>query len=273
MLAQIDPELPPQPVEIDPSAFFLFWAFQGVFSVLSLVLLALKIWMIIDCLRKDPDRYFWFWIILIVPFGELVYFFVRWVPGRQLRMPKALKRWTGSKELTRLEIAAMQIGNPHQFIQYGDALREAGHNDRAGQAYREALEKDPKNTQALWGAAQVEMIRKNFAAAVELLDCILKIDPQYKFGDVSLAYGKALHELGRRDEAFTHLEAHVRRWRHPEALFLLATIDAEKGNTREARTQLQGLLLDINGSPTAIARRQANWKSRARKLLRKLPPA
>jgi hypothetical protein len=276
MFAQISDPLPADPPpmpEFEPQLFQhpVFWLFQGAFSVVYLAYMALYVWMLIECIRKDQDRYFWLWIILIVPFGAVVYFFIRWMPGNQLKMPKAFRRFTGGRELARLEFAAMQIGNPHQHVQLGDALREAGQTERAGQAYREALQKEPKNTQALWGAALVEMDRKNFAPAAELLQTLLVIDPQYKFGDVSLAYGKALYEMGQTDQALEHLEKHVRRWRHPEALYLVAALHADRGNVPAARTQLQGLLLDINSSPKSIARKQSAWKSRAHKLLSKLP--
>jgi tetratricopeptide (TPR) repeat protein len=153
----------------------------------------------------------------------------------------------------------------------GDALRDIGQYEQADRAYAEALNKDSEDRQALWGAALVDMQHRNFSASAERLQKLLAIDPQYKFGDVSLAYGKSLYELRDLDRALEHLEGHVRRWRHPEALFLVATIHAERGNPAEARAQLQAMLLDINGSPPAIARKHGMWKSRARRMFRTLP--
>ena len=100
---------------------------------------------------------------------------------------------------------------------------------------------------------------------------VLDQDAQYKFGDVSLAHGRALVELDELDAARTHLQQHVRRWRHPEAMYLLARLCANQGDTTAAREHLSGLIQDINGSPAAIGRKFGRWKSRARQLLRKLP--
>jgi hypothetical protein len=36
-------------------------------GLVSLVYCAFTIWMLVECLRKDPERYLWWWIILIVP--------------------------------------------------------------------------------------------------------------------------------------------------------------------------------------------------------------
>jgi len=133
------------------------------------------------------------------------------------------------------------------------------------------LEKDPENIQALWGAAQVDWKQGDFETAAERLSKLLKIDPQYKFGDVSLAYGKTLRELGNLDEARAYLEGHIQRWRHPESLFLLATIEQENGNHTQAREHLLAILQDINASPKTLARKFGIWKSKARKMLKKLP--
>jgi tetratricopeptide (TPR) repeat protein len=236
-----------------------------------LPLLAFKVWMLVECARKDPDRAFWFWVVLIVPFAEFLYFFVRWLPAGGVRLPAGLRKWTRGRELARLETGARQIGNAHQWVQFGDALRDVGQVVRAREAYERALAREPGNTQALWGAALVDLAQHDFARAHERLSRLLAIDPEYKFGDVSLAYGKSLYKCRGAREALEHLEQHVRRWRQPEALYLLAAIHADLGQAEEAREHLEALLLDLNGSPPAFVRRHRVWKSRGRKLLRKLP--
>jgi hypothetical protein len=276
MLAQTD-DIPPPEFGSDqyPPELFdetKFWLFDLFWSAVGFAQFAFVIWMIIECLRKDPDRFLWLWVILILqPIGPWIYFFVRWLPSSDFRLPKGMQRWSRGKELHRLEAAAMQIGNAHQFIQLGDALRETSRPVRAGRAYGEALAKEPENQQALWGASHVDFEQKQYESALPRLERLLEIDPQYKFGDVSLLCGKTLYEMGDRARARSHLEKHVQRWRHPESLFLLATLEAESGHLAKARSTLQSMLMDINGSPRAIARKHVLWKSKARKLLRKLP--
>lgn len=272
MFAPFDSRMPqdfdPQPYA--PSASY--WLFEGAMGVVYLAYFALWVWMLVECVRKDPDRFFWLWLFLLIPFpGALIYFLIRWLPTNNLRLPKRLRRWTRGKEIDRLAIAAEQIGNAHQYIQLGEALLELRQFRRAGEAFAKALEKEADNPQALWGAAQVDMEQKQFDQARQRLEKLLEIDPQYKFGDVSLAYGKTLDELGLTEEARRHLSKHVNRWRHPEALYRLACLHAQRGEPHEARDQLLAMLLDINGSPRAIARKYGMWKSRARKMLKKLP--
>jgi hypothetical protein len=230
------------------------------------------IWMIVYCLRNDPERSVWLWVILIFqPFGAIIYFLARWLPSSTLRPPKALQRLFMGREIQRKRIAAVQIGNAHQHVELADALREAGRLDEAAVAYSKALAKDPKHLGALWGAGSVNYLRDDFPAARQNLEAALAIDPAYKFGDVSLLYANTLLKLNERDCACEHLERHTRRWRHPEALYRLAEIRAQTGDHVAARDLLQALIMDVDGSPRAIARRFYFWKGRARRMLRRLP--
>lgn len=248
---------------------FIVDLFVWLFGLLTTVF---TIWMVIECVRKDPDYRMWVWIILAFPpLGGVAYLVGRWLPSNNFRAPTFMRKWTKGREIGKLESAAVRIGNPYHHIQLGDALRDVSKFERAGHAYANALSKEPANLQALWGAALVDIEQKSFDSARERLGKVLEIDPQYKFGDVSLAYGRTLSELQRTDEATAHLEKHVRRWRHPEGLYVLATLYAQQNRPQDARAQLDAMLMDIAASPRAIARRQALWKSKAKKMLRKLP--
>ncbi|HVJ68509.1 MAG TPA: tetratricopeptide repeat protein, partial [Caulifigura sp.] len=232
------------------------------------------IWMAVSCLRNDPERHLWLWLIIFLPgVGPLIYFCARWLPSTRIEPPKAFRRYLRGGELKRLQIAAKQIGNAHQFVEWGEALRDSGQANAAHDAFEKALAKDGQNLQALWGAACVEYDRGDYTEARGKLERILRADPAYKFGDVSLLHCKTLNALGEVDAAREQLENHTRRWRHPEGLYLLATIYADQGKPAEARKQLEALIQDLDGAPRKIVRRQLFWRGRARKLLRKLPAA
>jgi hypothetical protein len=257
--------------QVDPSATWMFVIYEIIASLMTAPYILFWIWMLVHCYRTEPDRQFWIWILIIAqPIGTLAYFFLRYLPSKEFPTPSFLRRWTRGRELARLETAAHQIGNPYQFVQWGNALREVGLLDHANEAYSQALRKDRENIQALWGSAQVAASQKRYADLRSLTRQVLDNDPQYKFGDVSLAYGRALKELGELEAARGHLEQHVKRWRHPEAMFLLADLCAIQGETKAAQETLQALIQDINGCPKAIARKHGRWKSRAKQLLRKL---
>jgi hypothetical protein len=230
--------------------------------------------MIVYCIRNDPERNTWLWVMIIFqPLGAIIYFFARWLPSSSLQPPKFIQKFLRGREIERKRIAASQIGNAHQFVELADTLRDVGRLDDARDAYASALAKDPRHAGALWGAAAVDFRRNDFPAAKDKLVQVLAIDPSYKFGDVSLLYANTLIRLGETNAARDHLEQHTKRWRHPESLFRLAEIRAGEGDVKSARNLLQALIMDVDGSPRAIARRFYFWKGRAKRLLRKLPAA
>ena len=243
----------------------------GGLGLAGLAYTGFLLWMIWHCWRTEPDRYFWLWLMIVVwGIGPLAYFVVRYLPATDYHGPTFLRRWTRGRELARLETAAVQIGNPYQYIQWADALRDVGMLDQAATAYSRALAKEPQNLPALWGAVQVASLQNRHEDVRQWTRQILDLDPQYKFGDVSLAHARSILELGDTASALEHLDQHVRRWRHPEAVYLLGNLHARQGNTQSAREHLQALIHDINGSPAAIARRYGRWKSRAKQMLKKL---
>tara|TARA_R110002111_G_scaffold168038_2_gene234000 strand:- start:122654 stop:123484 length:831 start_codon:yes stop_codon:yes gene_type:complete len=274
MFAQAEPSIPSgNPYLNDPGLYGTpspVWNALGyLFEFLYFVFL---IWMIVDCIRKDPDRFLWFWIILIFqPFGAMIYFFVRWLPTNHVQLPEFARPFFRQRRLNELETAALQIGNAYQFVRWGDALKDSGVYQKSLAAYQQALAKEPDNLQALWGAAQIEMKLKQFEIAQIHSQKILEVDPEYKFGDVSLLYCKTLCELDTPEKAREQLVKHTKRWRQPEALFMRATLESGAGDHQAARTTLQSMLLDINGSPRGIARKFVRWKSKARRLLKRLP--
>lgn len=249
-----------------------FLLFGWTFALLGLVYSLFWIWMLIHCITVEPDKSFWLWLLIVAPFpGAIVYSVVRFFPAANLQAPPWLRKFTRGKELQRLATATETIGNPHQFVQYGDALRETNQWAEAGEAYNQALWKDSTSLPALWGAAQVAAKQKRYADVCTYCRQILDRDPQYRFGDVSFAYAKALLDSGDTAAGRAHLEKHCRRWRHPECTYLLAERCVADGDTAEARQHLLDVIRDINGSPSAIARKHGRWKSLSRRLLAKLP--
>jgi hypothetical protein len=59
----------------------LFHIFGGhEWGLLGVLILAFKIWMLVDCLKHETEsgvRVAWLLVILLVPFGALVYLIVR----------------------------------------------------------------------------------------------------------------------------------------------------------------------------------------------------
>lgn len=259
-------------------AFFSPWMYlqhplmllQTPFAFLGL---AFWVWMLIHCARHDPERNMWLWILFIGNFpAALIYFIVRWLPGARVSGGNSLiNRWSRRRQIPRLEAAARNIGNAHQWVELGDACRDTGNPGRAAECFRKALQRDGMHLPALWGAAQSALELKNYGDARTHLEVLLAKDPSYKFGDASLAFGRALVSLDDGAAARSHFEQHLKRWTHPEAYVLLAVILIESGDHAAARERLETVINDLHGAPAFFIRQNSGWGRKAKQMLRRLP--
>ncbi|BAY12733.1 tetratricopeptide repeat protein [Calothrix sp. NIES-2098] len=240
-------------------------------EAIGLVMTGFWLFTIYDCIRNEPERQIWLWILLFVNFpGAVIYFLTRWIPRSSVPLPNYFNRWTHKRELWMAEAQAKNIGKAHQYVTLGNLLCDMGSYDKAEVAYNQALEKEPDNLQALWGAAFIAAKNHKFTSAKEYLHTILKIAPDYKYGDASLIYGETLFALQELDKAKIHLEQHIKNWSHPEAYLTLAKILSQQNDTQAARSYLETTIAKIRGSSYYHFKRNRHFISKAEKLLKTL---
>lgn len=228
------------------------------------------LWMIFDCVRNEPDRQLWIWALVLFNIaGAIAYFLVRVLP-RGDYLPQYFQRWTRKRELWVAENEARSIGKAYQYINLGNILCELGMYERAENAFDQALAKEDNNTNALWGAAIAAVEQKKFPKAKELLTKLIQIDPDYKYGDGSLAYGEVLVNLKESELARTHLEKHVKNWSHPQGYLLLADVLLQQEDKKAAKECLETMIIRIQGSSYFHYKRNRAFLGKARKMLKKL---
>jgi len=224
--------------------------------------------MLVDCILHERDRYVWLWLIIFlnVP-GALLYFFIAYVPRLKAAPPRSLGRWFRRRELQLAESDVRNIGNAKHFVALGDILGETGQTEKAADAYAQALAKDRANVQALWGLSRLEVKLGQLEPAQAHLKALLAIDPDYKFGEASVAYGQVLLDLGEAAAAREHIRRHLNRRIDPEATILLASILVLEGEEDEAKALLEPLAENLRGSRGTVSRYSAR---KARALLKRV---
>ncbi|AFY71138.1 Tetratricopeptide TPR_1 repeat-containing protein [Thalassoporum mexicanum PCC 7367] len=243
---------------------------QELFVIVAILPTVFWVWMIYECMRNDPEKSTWIWILIILNYvGAAIYFFARWLPSSSasIPLPNYVNRWLKRERLWNLEAEARNIGNAYQFVNLGNLQTELGLYIEAEESFAKALAKDPQDVHGIWGAAFLDMHNENYASAKDRLEKLLAIDPEYKFGDASLAYGKALVSLQDIEAAEAHLYKHVKSWAKPEAYYMLAKIKADKGEKEEARSLIDTMLHNLKGSPSYYYRRNQYLVRKANKLL------
>ena len=228
--------------------------------------------MIFDCVRNEPKGSSWLWLLIVLNFpGALIYFIARKLPYLDLPIPTFFRQWTMKDTLWNAEAGVANIGKSHQYVTLGNVLAEMGKIDQAAECYQQAVQKEPGNTHALWGCATIEMERKKFDSARGYLKDLLSRDRDYKRGEASLLYGKALYELGQWSVAKEHLDLDAKQWSHAESFLLLAKIALTQDQDQvAARTYLETMLARLKASPRYNYRRNQRFIRSAQKMLKTL---
>jgi len=257
-------------IEGEKQVYFFEWLKYG-HGIVGIIAGVFWFWMLYDCIRNEPEAGTWVWVMIIlnVP-GALLYLLARKLPHMNIRTPAFVKRWTRRDELAAAQYDAHHIGNVFHFVRLGDALRETRDYAKASDAYAKALDKDMGDVTALWGGAITDMQLKRHADARDKLALLMKKEANYKFGEASLVYGRALYALKDYEPARDHLQEHLKRHNNAEARVLPAKILINEGKKDEAKQQLQTVVEDARGLPAFHYRRNRAWIKRAKWLLRRL---
>ncbi len=204
--------------------------------------------------------------------GAGLYFFIVWLPNH----PNAMARVPGMTSgrfrdaLWQAEAEARNIGKAHQYAKLGDIHHQMRNLAAAEQAYSTALEKEPDNVRVLWGAACVALDQKNLEVARGYLEQVLSMEPEFSYGDASLAYGQVLYALTDFDAALSHLQTHVKSWSHPEAYLMLAKIYQQREEVAQARDILETMIIKIKSSTQFQYRKNKPFIRQGERLLAQL---
>ena len=240
--------------------------------IFSLIALPFWCWMFYDCTRHEYHRTNWcVALILLNVIGAVYYFLVRWLPRHSSVVTYRINRWAYRDQLRQLEAEARNIGKTPQFLRLGQLYTNMGWSEKALSAYDYVLTQDPQNRQALWEAACLHLAAKKWDHAYGLLDQLMAIDPGFKYGDLSLVYGRVLFQLGDLDKAYTHFEKHLKNWSsHPEAYLLMAEIARQRNDIEAARGLLEKMIAQMNSAPAFYYRQHRHFVAQGQKILKTL---
>ncbi|MEL6471859.1 MAG: tetratricopeptide repeat protein [Cyanobacteria bacterium J06623_4] len=250
--------------------------FFGSFSIFWLLGTAFWVWMLYECIQSGRAGQQWLWLLIFLNvIGAALYFVTQWLPAH----PNFLGNFSSKlgfvsrrdrDRLWQAEADAKNIGKPTQFITLGNLLFDQKKTDRAYEAYQQALDQDPKNAKALWGAAQAARELKDFPAAKDYLARLLQIEPEFAYGEASLAYGEVLYQTEETDQALAHLETHIKSWSSPEAYLMLADLQTKQDNFAAARETLETMVIKIKGFVPFQYRKNQHFIRQAERKLKSL---
>jgi len=231
--------------------------------ILPLLALAFKLWMAIDAGRKRQS-YYWFLIILALPFGDFVYFFVVKIHDYKWRKVGALFRSPAS--IDQLKYRYRDSPSLDNRLALARALAEADRHVEAIVEFEGICATRPDETDALWGLGMSRAALGELDEAHAVLTRLIDASPSYNDWEAWIVLAGIEHKRGRGPESLEILRALVRKSARADHRMLLAEALIAADRYAEASALLERIVLDHEHAPDYVRRRDRKTVARARRL-------
>src|SRR5436190_2580192 len=227
---------------------------------------ALQVVAIVHFIRRRPDTY-WLFIILIGGWlGALVYILVEVVPDAGL-LSSSFQAFPRRRRINELERAILDNPSAGNYEELGLLYLDDGKFARARACYDKAISARTDHPDPFYRRALAEMEMEDFAAAVPDLERTLKFDRNYDFHRAKglLAWAYAQTEQKEKAEALFEdatLISTLSETYYHYSLFL-----ESQGRRDEAREWAKKILAKKPTMPGYLKRRERPWFRRANAVL------
>ena len=242
-------------------------SFAAMYYPWGIILMALAI---IHFVRRRPDGY-WLWIIIILgPLGATVYIVMEVLPDVGL-LRHSFEKFPRRKRIRHLEAAILDNPSVGNLEELGDLYLDDQNFVRARECYDRAIAQRGHSEDAVYRRAIAKMYLKDYAGAVPDLERVTSNDMKY---DRHRAAGLLAHAYANVDqpEMADQLFQHVTQVStQSEAYYNYASFLASQERHTEARTWAQTLLSKKPTMPRYLRRRERPWFRKATGLIKRLP--
>jgi hypothetical protein len=230
----------------------------------------LQVFAIIHFIRRRPDT-FWLWIILIGGWlGALVYIAVEAIPDAGL-LRQSFKTFPRRKRIRDLEAAVIDNPSAGNYEELGELYLEEEHFAKARQAYDKAISSRTDSPDPFYrrGVAAIQM--SDFEAALPDLQRVVEGDPGYDFHRAAGLLAHAYANLGQPQKAEAMFQQVTKISTSSETYYNYASFLASQQRNVEARAWANQILAKRPSMPGYLRRRERPWFRKANSLLKRLP--
>ena len=225
---------------------------------------------IVHFIRRRPDTY-WLYIILIGGWlGAIVYIFVEVLPDFGL-LRQSFKVFPRRRRIRELEAIILDNPAAGNYEELADLHLEEGEYARARECYDKAISSRTDSPDPFYrrGIAEIEL--GDFAAAVPDLERATAKDPKYDFYRAAGLLAHAYARTGQTEKAAALFQKTTQISTLSETYLNYANFLATQGRNAEARQWTQRILAKKPTLPGYLRRRERPWFRKAKGLLKQLP--
>jgi hypothetical protein len=238
----------------------------GLFYPYGIVLQAIAI---LHFVRRRPDTY-WLWIILLGGgLGSLVYIVVEVVPDARL-LHGAYQIFPRRKRIKQLEAQVFDNPSVGNYEELGDLLLDDGKYAKARECFDKVIARSDA-IDPLYRRALCALALEDHAAAAADLEAVTRREPKYDYQRAAGLLAHTYARLGQREAADALFAEVTTTSTLSETEYHYASFLAETGRTAEAREWVERVLRKKATMPDYIRRRERPWFRRAAALRKRLP--
>ena len=231
--------------------------------------IVLQLLAIVHFVRRRPDTY-WLWIILMFGgLGALAYIALEVIPDAGL-LRGAFQVFPRRKRIKALEAAILDNPSIGNYEELGDLYLDDRQFARARECFDRVIAKsdgiDPVYRRALSAIA----LNDYRAAAADLAEVVAR-DPKYDYQRAAGLHAHALAKIGEREKADALFADVTLTSTRSETQYNYACLLADEGRTADAREWAERILRKKATMPDYIRRRERPGFRSARALLKRLP--
>jgi hypothetical protein len=240
----------------------------GLFYPYGVVLQALAV---IHFVRRRPDTY-WLWIILVFGgLGALAYILVEVIPDVRL-LRGAFQVFPRRKRIKALEAAIIDNPSIGNYEELGDLYLDDKQYARARECFDKVIARSD-GIDPFYRRALAELALNDYQAAAADLAKVVARDPKYDYQRAAGLHAHALARTGERAHAAALFAEVTKTSTLSETQYHYASLLADEGRAPEAREWAERILRKKATMPDYIRRRERPWFRSARALLKRLPRA
>ena len=224
---------------------------------------------IVHFIRRRPDTY-WLWIILIGGgLGALVYIAVEVLPDAGL-LRQSFKVFPRRKRIRELEAAILDNPSAGNYEELADLYLEEGKFARARQCYDKAISSRTDSPDPFYRRSIAATEMGDFVAALPDLERVVSRDPKYDFHRAAGLLAHAYANTGQPEKAEALFQQVTKISTLSETYYNYACFLAAQQRKAEAREWAQRILAKKPTMPGYLRRRERPWFRRANGLLKRV---
>jgi hypothetical protein len=224
---------------------------------------------IIHFIRRRPEIY-WLFIILIGGWlGALVYIAVEVIPDAGL-LRTEFQVFPRRRRIRELERSILDNPSAGNYEELGLLYLDDGNPQRARAEFDKAISSRTDHPDPFYRRAIAEVELEDFAAAVPDLERVVAAEPDYDFHRAEGLLAHAYAHTGQPEKAATLFQQATRTSTISETYYNYALFLQSQGSIAEAREWAQKILDKRRSMPGYLRRRERPWFRKAHALLFRL---